>query len=170
MRLSVPVLGLCLALAATTLVAQEPEKKIPLKKLPAAVKKAVKKAFPDGKFVSASSEKEEGKLVYEIQLKVKKHNVDATFTAEGKLVSVEKEITTADLPKAVRDELDRRYPKATIKKVEDVHITEGDKKFFEALLVTKDKKTVEVKFAPDGKFLGEESKDTKKDEKDKKKE
>jgi hypothetical protein len=162
MRRTIPVLGLCLAFAAGTLFADEPEKKVDLKKVPAAVKKAVKKAFPDGKIVSVSTEKEKGELVYEVQLKVKKQNVDATFTPDGKLVSVEKEITVADLPKAVKDALDKRYPKATVKKVEDVRITAGDKKFFELLLVTQDKKTVEVKFAPDGKLLDEDFKGKKK--------
>ena len=167
MRLSVLASSLCLLFVAGALSAdEEKEAKISPDKLPAAVKKAVKKAFPDGKIVGASKEKENDKIVYEVKLKVKKQNVEATFTPEGKLVSVEKQITTDDLPRAVRDEMEKRYPGATVKLAEEV--TEGKKKFYEVLLVTAEKKTFEVKFAPDGKFLGAESKDKKKGDKDKK--
>jgi hypothetical protein len=156
MRLFVLASTLCLLATIAVLADEEKEEKVPLKDLPKAVAKAIKKHFPDAKVVGASKEKEDGKLVYEIQLKVKKQNVEATFTPEGKLISVEKEITVADLPKAVRKEMDKRYPKAKVKKVEEV--TKDKKVTYEVLLVTSEKKTFEALFDSDGKFIKEEEK------------
>jgi hypothetical protein len=74
---------------------------------------------------------------------------------------VEKEITAKDLPRAVADALAAKYPQATFKKVEEV--TEGKKMTYEALLVTADKKAVEVVLDPSGKVVKEEAKDKKGD-------
>ena len=65
--------------------------------------------------------------------------------------------------RAVLDALEAKYPKATIKKAEA--ISKEDKLIaYEMLIVTADKKKLEVKFDPAGKFLEEEKKsDTDKD-------
>jgi hypothetical protein len=139
------------------------EEKIPLDKLPKAVVDAVKAKFEGAELVSAEKEKEDGKEVFEVAIKHKGQNIEVTLTPEGKIVSVEKEIAVKDLPKEVSEALDAKYPKATIKKLEEV--TEGDKLTYEALLVTADKKTVEAVFDPKGKLVKEEKKDAK--EKDK---
>jgi hypothetical protein len=155
------------------------EEKVELDKLPKAVSEAVKKMFPKAKFVSASKEEVDKKTVYELAIKDGEQNIDVTVTPEGEIIEVEKEISVKDLPKDVAAALEKEYPKATIKKTED--ITKGKdlkEQFYEVLLVTKDKKTVEVVFDPKGKVVkteekkeGEEDKkDEKKDKKDKKEE
>src|SRR5262249_14637027 len=64
--------------------------------------------------------------------------------------------------KEVAKALEDKYPKATIKLAEEV--TEGDKVTYEALIVTADKKTIEVVLDPKGKIVKEEEKKEKKKE------
>jgi uncharacterized membrane protein YkoI len=135
------------------------EEKVPLDKLPKAVTDAVKAKFDGAELVSASKEKDNGKDVYEVAIKHKGSNIDVSLTPEGKIVSIEKEIAAKDLPKAVSDALDAKYPKATIKKLEEV--TENDKVVYEALLVTAEQKTIEAVFDPSGKLVKEEKKEKK---------
>ena len=62
-------------------------------------------------------------------------------------MGMEKEMAAKDLPKAVTDTLESKYAKATYKTVEAViKIKDGKEKLeqYEVLLVTADKKTVEV--------------------------
>jgi uncharacterized membrane protein YkoI len=139
-------------------LARADEEKVELAKLPKAVTDAVKAKFPDAKLVSAEKEKEDGKTVYEVAIKNKEQNIEVTLTPDGKIVSIEKEIAAKDLPKAVAEALEKKYPKATIKKVEEI-IKDDKLVKYEALIVTADKKKLEVCFDPSGKFLEEEKKD-----------
>src|SRR5262245_204745 len=82
------------------------EGKVPLDKLPKKVVAAVKAKFPGARMVGASTEKEEGKTVYEVTLKHKGRNVDVTLETDGTIVSVEKEIRHKELPKVVRSALE----------------------------------------------------------------
>jgi hypothetical protein len=133
------------------------EEKVPLDKLPKAVVEAVKAKFEGAELVSAEKEKEDGKDVFEVAIKHKGHNIEVTLTPEGKIVSIEKEIDAKDLPKEVREALDAKYPKAEIKKAEEE--TKDNKVTYEVLIVTADKKKLEVVFDPKGKLLEEEKKD-----------
>jgi hypothetical protein len=143
------------------------EEKVALDKLPKAVTEAVKAKFEGAELVSASKEKEDGKEVFEVVIKHKGHNVEVTLTPEGKVVSVEKEIEAKDAPKVVTEALDAKYPKATVKKVEEV--TEDGKVTYEFLIVTAEKKTVEVVIDPKGKVVKEEKKDKEEKKKEEKK-
>lgn len=165
-RLIGSMAGLSLLTLAVLAVRAEDDKeeKIPLGKLPKAVVDAVKAKYEGATLVSAEKEKADGKLVYEVNLKHKGHVIEVTVTPEGKIVSVEKVITVKDLPEAVADALKQKYPKATVKKVEE--ISKDDKiTAYEVLLVTDGKKTLEVKFDPKGKVLEVETKGEKKEEK-----
>jgi uncharacterized membrane protein YkoI len=137
------------------------EEKVSLDKVPKAALDAVKAKFKDAKLVSAQREKEDDKLVYEINLKHKGQTIEVTVTPEGKIVSIEKTIAAKDLPKAVAETIESKYPKATIKIAEEV--TEGGKTNYEVLLATADKKMVEVVLDPAGKILKEEKKGKEKD-------
>jgi len=154
------VLGLLVLVAAV----RADEEKIPLDKVPKAVREAVKDKFPGAKLIGAEKEKEDKQTVYEIKLEHKGQKREATFKPDGTLVGVEKEIAAKDLPGAVTEALEAKYPKAAYKKVEEE--TKGDKVTYEVLLVTADKKTFEVVLDPRGKILKTESKDKKKDKKD----
>jgi len=79
--------------------------------------------------------------------------MDVTLTPEGKITLIEKEIDRKDLPKAVAETFNKKYPKATYKIVEEViKVVDGKEtlEYYEALLVTADKKTFEVEVLPDG--------------------
>ena len=145
---------------------EDKEGKVPLDKVPKAVLKAVKTKFKDAKLVSAQTEKEDGKLVYEINLKHKDDTIEVTVTPDGKILSSERTIAAKDLPKAVAETVRSKYRGATIKKAEEV--TEGDKTNYEVLLMTADKKQMEVLLDADGKVLKEEKEeqDEKKDKKE----
>lgn len=135
------------------------EEKVPLDKVPKAVLKAVKAKFKDAELVSAQTEKEDGKVLYEINLKDKDQAVDVTVEANGTIVSIERTIAAKDLPRAVREAIDGKYPRAEHKRIEEV--TEGGKTNYEVLLVTADKKTIEVVLDREGKIVKEEAKDKK---------
>ena len=154
-------LGLVLAASLLVVTAGQAaeEKKIPLDKVPAAVLGAVKAKYPGAELTGAEKEKEKGVTVYEVALKDKGRRIEATFEADGTLVSVEKAVSVKDLPRAVADALDAKYPKAKVKKAEEE--TEGDKLTYEIHLVTAEGKKMEVVFDRSGKVVEEESKDKK---------
>jgi hypothetical protein len=69
----------------------------------------------------------------------------------GAITTIEKEVAFKDLPRAVADAYEAKYPKATYKTVEEViKVTDGKEKleYYEAVLVTADKKTFEVEVTP----------------------
>lgn len=147
------------------------EDKVPLDKVPKPVIEAVKKRFPKAELVSASKEDEDGKTVYEVQIKDGGAALDVTATPEGELLAIEKELAAKDLPKPVSDALAAKYPKATYKKFEHVVKFKDGKEqpaYYEVLLEAADKKVWEVELSPDGKIIATEEKKEDKDEKDEK--
>lgn len=149
------------------------EEAVPLDKLPKAVTDAVKKRFPKAEVVEAAKETEKDKTEYEVSIKDGTTKIDVTLTPEGVITLIEREIAAKDLPKAVIDALAEKYPKATFTTVEElIKVTDGKEAFdlYEVLLVTADKKTVEVKLTAAGKITETEDKtDEKKEEKKDKK-
>ena len=100
--------------------ARADEEKVPLEKLPKKVMEAVKDRFPGAKLLGATTEKEDGKTVYEVSLTYKDHHHDVTLQPDGKIVSIEREIPAKDLPRAVAEALAAKYPKATYKIIEEL--------------------------------------------------
>jgi uncharacterized membrane protein YkoI len=145
--------------------ADDKEENVPLDKVPEAVLKAVKAKFKDAELVAAQTEKDNGKLVYEINLKDKGTSIDVTLSPDGKIVSIEKTIAAKDLPRPVTQALNSKYPKSEYQIVEEV--TEGGKTSYEVLLVTADKKKIEVVLDREGKIIKEEKKEQKEEKKDK---
>lgn len=150
--------GLCAVMVS---VGRADEEKIALDQLPAKVKAAIKAKFPDAELISAEKEKEDGKTLYEVAIKHKGRTIEATVAEDGKIVEIEKEIATKDLPKVIVDALEKKYPKAAVTKAEE--ITADDKMKYE-LLITAGGKTLEVSFDAQGKFLKEEDKSNEKKE------
>ncbi len=157
-------LALCIVVGVATGVAaraDDKEEKVPLDKVPKAVLKAVKAKFKDAELIGAQTEKDNGKLVYEINLKDKGTSIDVTLSPDGKIISIEKTITAKDLPRPVTEAINSKYPKSEYKIVEEV--TEGGKTNYEVLLVTADKKKIEIVLDRDGKIVKEEKKEEEKD-------
>ena len=140
---------------------QASEVKVPVGSLPKAVLAAVKARFADAAVTGESKERDKGKSVFEVTLREKGRTVDVALSPQGSIQLIEREIGPTELPGPVTQAIDARYPKATRKMVEEVIKVEGkDEKlaFYEVLLVSADRKAVEVKVAPDGRILGEERK------------
>ena len=142
--------------------ARADEEKVPLDKLPKAVADGFKKRFPGARPTGASKETtEDKKTVYEVTFKDKGKNVDVTVTEAGVITTIEKQIDAKELPKAVTESLEKKYPKATRKIIEAVYSVKDNKEtlnFYEVLLVTAEKKQIEVQILADGKIKAEEEK------------
>jgi hypothetical protein len=147
--------GLLWGLLALVSDVRADEQKVALKDLPQAVLDAVRAKFPGAELKGAGKETEDGKTLYEVALKDKGQDVDATLTPEGTITEIEREITPQALPKPVAAALEAKYPKASIKKAEMIVAIDDGKetKSYEAILTTEDKKSVEVKLSPEGKIL-----------------
>jgi hypothetical protein len=146
--------GLIVAAAVPAAPAQET--KVSLDKVPKAVTDTVKKRFPKAEMVSATTEPgDDGKMVYEMQIKDAGHNIDMTVTPEGKLVSIERTIDEKDLPKKTAATLKEKWPGAKYEIVEEViHVKDGKESldYYEVLMTTADKKKIEAFVTADGKL------------------
>jgi uncharacterized membrane protein YkoI len=163
-----PVSAALVFVLALTTVVRADEEKVPLDKLPKKVTDAVKARFPDAKLVSAEKEEEDGKTVYEVAIENKDQKVEVTVTPDGDIIEIEKRISAKDLPAKVTKTLEEKYPKATYKIIEEVIKVENKKDkppYYEVLLITADKKKLEVVLDADGKITEEEDKSKEKDEK-----
>jgi len=161
-------LATILSLSIFALIQADDEEKVPLDKLPKAIVEAVKKKFPKAELVGASKEKEDGKTVYEVAIKEDGKKIDISLTDEGTILGLEKEIGAKELPKAVTETLESKYPKATYKTIEAlIKIKDGQENLeeYEVLLVTAEKKTIEIVLSPDGKIKKTEEKKSEKEEK-----
>ena len=158
---SLAMTTVALFVLVATVRADDGEEKVPLDKVPKAVLETVKKRFPKAEVKEASKEVTDGKTFYEVTLKQDDKNIDATLTPEGEITTIEKEIAFKDLPKAVAETFEKKYPKAKYTIVEEVIKVKDGKEtleYYEALLVTADKKTFEAEVLPDGQFKGETEK------------
>jgi len=138
------------------------EEKVSLDQVPAPVMAAVKARFGDAVVKGAGKETEKGKLVYEITLEDKGHNVDVTLTPGGDLLLIERSVEESALPPPVAATLARKYPGATYRVLEEiVEVDHGRERLasYEVELVTADRRTKEVKVRPDGGGVTEEEED-----------
>jgi uncharacterized membrane protein YkoI len=143
------VVAVTLLPLATALWAQE--KKIPLSEVPEKVMTAVKDKFPGAEITGAEKETEEGKVIYEINLKHKGQKIDAEFTPEGEFLEMEAVIDVKDLPKAVTEAIKARYPDGEFKRAE--RVTKKDESITYEVIVQWGDKKGEVVVDPDGKIL-----------------
>jgi uncharacterized membrane protein YkoI len=124
------------------LAAQAAEKKVAMKDLPAAVQQAIKEQSKGATLRGVAKEVENGKTVYEAELKVNGHSKDITFDAQGQIVSVEEETALQQIPGPAREAIQKMAASGKVLLVETV--TEGGKTFYEAQVNTGGKKS-EVK-------------------------
>lgn len=145
------------AMVLSTSITLAAERKVEIDKLPKAVIDAVKAKFSGAELKGAESEEEDGQTIYEVAIVHKGLTYDVSLLSDGKIIEIEKLITAKDLPAVITKAVDSKYPKATITKAEE--ITKGDKQSFEVLIVTAEKKTIEIVLDPAGKIIEEEAKD-----------
>jgi uncharacterized membrane protein YkoI len=140
-----------LVLLATVAPAGE---KVPLDQVPKAVMDAVKARFPGAKISSVEKEKEDGKVVYDIELKHEGRKYEMDILEDGTVLEIEKEIAAKDLPGVVSKALQAAHPKATVKEVMEVYKVKGKEEkldHYEVTLETADRKELEVTVSLDGK-------------------
>jgi uncharacterized membrane protein YkoI len=153
-------------LAALARADDKKSEKIAPDKLPKKIMDAVKTRFPNAEITSAEKENEGGKVVYDIELTHKGRKYEMDIQEDGTVIEIEKQVDAKDLPEAVGKALKAKFPDATIKEIMEVNKVKGkDEKpdHYEVVLVTKDKKEMEVVVSLDGKSIKGE-----KDEKEKK--
>jgi len=160
-------------LAVGTLAADDKKDKPDTAKIPKAVMDALKAKFPKAEITKWTEETEEGKKVYDIEFTMGDVKHEADLFEDGTLHNWEKEIAVKDLPDAVKKAADKKYPKATVKEAMQVTGVKDKKEAldgYEVLLVTADKKEVELMIDPEGKILEDstEKKEEKKPEEKKK--
>jgi hypothetical protein len=136
------------------------EEKVPLNKLPKAVVESVKKRFPKGEMTAAVKETEEKKTTYEVTLKEGSNKIDVNVNEDGTITGMEKQIALKDLPKVVSDAVAAKYPKAKMKKAEEViKVKDGKEKLeYYEVTVAEDDKEIEVEISPEGKPKAMENK------------
>jgi hypothetical protein len=147
-----------LGLAVVMMPARADEEKVSVDKLPAAVKKALKRKFPKAEIEKATKEVEDGNTVYEVELEIKDRSVDVSLKADGTILEIEREVPADELPEAVRKKLAARYPKAKIEKAEEITKGEDGPVRYEVAITT------EVVLTANGKIVQaeEEAEDEKK--------
>jgi hypothetical protein len=156
MRRSVLAGASALLLLIGAVTAWSQEEAVPLDKIPKAVMDSLLSKFPKAKIDKCHKAKEGNDVVYDIEFKQEGRKCEADITEAGAYINYEKAIEGKDLPQKVRDGIEQKYPKATLTEImEETEVKGKGEKLvaYEVVLVTADKKDVEVKVDLDGKIL-----------------
>jgi hypothetical protein len=145
-----------LASAASAAIAADDYQPLPLNQVPRVVRDAVMKRFPDAKPQEAHQGTDENKKPFvDVHILVKDQKVWVTCEIDGSIRTVDREIALSGVPKAVTAAIQKRYPKAAVRLVNE--ITEGSSPTYEIALTFNKKKLV-ASFSAAGEWL-EESED-----------
>jgi len=150
--------------------AEDKAEKVPPDKLPKAVMDAIKGRFPKAEITGAEKEKEDGKVVYDIELKSEGRKYEMDIHEDGTVIEIEKEVVSKDVPEAVTKAIEAKYPKCTVKEVMEVNKVEGKKEtpiHYEVTIETAEKKEMEIIVSLDGKKVRTEEEAKKEAEKKK---
>jgi len=139
---------------AVLIAAQAQEKKIKREELPPAVEKTVAAQSQGATIKGFSTEVEEGKTLYEVELTVNGHGKDISMDKEGKIVEVEEEVAMDLLPAEVKAGLTKAAGSGTIAKVES--LTKAGKLVAYEADVKNGSKHSEVQVGPNGNKLAHE--------------
>ena len=151
------------ALATLTRAADEKKKeedtdkavKVKEADVPAKVMDTVKKHFAKAKIESIEKETEDGKVIYDFEMKLKGEKVEADIQDDGTLLETEKQIKEKDAPAAVMKAVKEKYPKGKIHEVM-AKTKGGETTIHEYEVVLKDgSKETEVTVTPVGKITEE---------------
>jgi uncharacterized membrane protein YkoI len=130
------------------------DRKIAKSELPAAVRKAADQQSQGATVTGYSSEKENGKLEYEVQMTFNGHSKDVTIAPDGAVLEVEEQVAMGDLSTDVQAGLKTKAGTGKIAKIES--LTKGGKIVAYEAKVMKDGKRSEIQVGPDGKALDHE--------------
>jgi len=127
------------------------EKKIQRSDLPPAVQKTVDEQSKGATVKGFSTEVEDGKKIYEVELTVNGHGKDISMDSQGHVLEIEEEVSLESLSSAVKEGLTKAAGKGTIQKVESL-TKNGKLVAYEAQVKTGTKNS-EIQVGPDGKKL-----------------
>jgi hypothetical protein len=145
------VLAVLVTGMATLSAVQAQEKKLKREDLPPAVEKTVAEQSKGAAIQGFSTEMEDGKRLYEVELVVSGHAKDISMDKDGNIVEVEEEIPLESLSSPVKDGLTQAAGSGTISKVESI-TKNGKLVAYEAQVKTGTKRS-EVQVGPEGKKL-----------------
>jgi len=127
------------------------EKKLKREELPPAVEKTVAEQSKGAAIRGFSTELEDGKRLYEVELVVSGHGKDISMDEKGNIVEVEEEVSIESLPGGVKDGLTKAAGSGTVGKIESI-TKNGKLVAYEAVVKTGTKRS-EIQVGPDGKKL-----------------
>ena len=145
-RALLPVLTAVLAAGAAATAYGEV--KVSCDTLPAAVLQQAKTEAPGAAIHGCVRDKENGKLMYEVETIQDGKSKDMTFDANGGLMEVEQQVDHESLPAAVSGAITKAANGADIGKVESV--TRGGSVVSYETTITRKGKHKEVAFSPEG--------------------
>jgi hypothetical protein len=88
--------------------------------LPPAVERTVEEQSKDATIRGFSTEIDNGKRIYEVELAVNGHEKDISMDEHGNIVEVEEEVSMTSLPPSVKDGLKKAAGSGTIDKDESL--------------------------------------------------
>jgi uncharacterized membrane protein YkoI len=127
------------------------EKKLKKSDLPPAVQKTADAESKGATVKGYSSEKEDGKQLYEVEMAVNGHSKDVTIASDGSVVEIEEEVALDKLPDAVREGLQKSAGTGKVTKVES--LTKHNILVAYEAQVRDGNKRSEIQVGPDGKPL-----------------
>jgi uncharacterized membrane protein YkoI len=127
------------------------EKRIKRADLPPAVQKTADEQSKGATIRGYTSETEEGKLEYEVEMIVDGHTKDVSFDPSGNVLEVEEQVALDKLPAEVREGLQKKAGIGKLTKVES--IVKHDKLVAYEAQVLDGSKRSEVRVGPDGRAL-----------------
>ena len=148
---SIKVASAFVLITCMTILVHAQEKKIKRSDLPPGVEKTVAEQSKGATIKGFSTEVEDGKTLYEVEMTVNGHGKDISMDNKGNIMEIEEEIPMSSLSAAVKDGLTKAAGKGTITKVESL-TKNGKVVAYEAAVKTGTKKS-EVQVGPDGKKL-----------------
>lgn len=130
--------------------------------IPQNVLEALNAKFPDAEINKWTKENEGEIIIYDFEFTQEGHNFEADVKEDGTIHNWEKAITAEDLPVAVQDTFNEKYPDAEMKEIMEITaVIEGEDQLegYEIVFETPDNKEIEITVAPDGTITEEDSGD-----------
>jgi hypothetical protein len=110
-------------------VVRAEEESVPQDKILKPVMDALLSKFPQAKIDKCTKAKEGDDVVYDIEFKQQERKCEADITDQGVYINYEKAIESKDLPKAVKDSIEKRYPKSSLQLImEETEVKGKDEK------------------------------------------
>ncbi len=151
--------------------ADDKAEKLSLDKAPKAVRDAILGRFPGADVTSIEKETEDGKVVYDVELKHQGRKYEMDLHEDGTIFEIEKEVASKDVPPGVNHAVRKMYPNAKITEVMEVNKVSGKKEtpiHYEVTIESGGKKQ-ELIVSLDGKSVKTEAEEKKEKEKEKEK-